>query len=207
MRALEWQRRLEKQRLQYGKAVLSIPELCNLSGDANILSVRVQLGRLVRAGIIERCANGRYGLPGAASPELLLPSIDPAAYMTGLYALFRHDLVNQVPTEIACFTNRRHNRSRIRRTSVATFRFVCVASSVYLPPEDGVLAAAEQALCDWVLMLRHRGADPQGQASFRGLEKLDLVKLHHHLPRYPQAVRSAVLRLLGSGLDHARSVA
>jgi hypothetical protein len=45
-------------------------------------------------------------------------SLDTSAYITGMAARYRHQMVTQVPGEIRCFTKRRHNRSRVRNTSL-----------------------------------------------------------------------------------------
>ena len=196
MRAIEWQRCLESQRELYGKTILSLPELCHLSGTHNLLSMKVQVSRLVKAGVLQRCAIGKYALPGAADPETLLPYLDSGAYMTGLYALSRHNMITQVPTEITCFTNRRHNLSRVRQTAVGVFRFICASPRIYSRPQEGVLASPEQAICDWVLSLRHQGLVPSGQVTLRLSGKLKLNQLKKHLQRYPATVRQDVLGLL-----------
>ena len=196
MRAIEWHRCLESQRELYGKTVLSITELCHLSGTHNLLSMKVQAGRLVKAGVLQRCAIGKYSLPGAADPESLLPYLDSCAYMTGLYALSRHNMITQIPTQITCFTNRRHNLARIRPTAVGVFRFICVSPRFYARPQEKLLASPDQAICDWVLALRHRGLLPAGQVTLRLAGKLKPDQLRKHIQRYPATVRQTVLELL-----------
>jgi hypothetical protein len=199
MRAIQWQRCLQEQRERYGKMVFSVAELCNLSGSKP-RTVNVQLSRLLKAGVVERCANGKYAMPGAADAESLVSHLDSGAYITGLYAMMRHNLVTQAVTEIMCFTNRRHNLSRMRRTTVGTFRFVCVSPRIYAPPEGGTLASAEQAICDWVLMLKRAGLDAKGQATLRVEGKVDRKKLEEEvLGRYPKTVRDEVMELLERG--------
>lgn len=195
MRSVQWLRTLQAQRDLHGKTVFSVPELCNLSGSSPG-SINVELSRLLKAGVIERCAPGQYALPGASTPEALLPQLDTGAYITGLYALFRHNLVTQVPSEITCFTNRRHNRSSVRKTPHGIFRFVSVSPRFYMPPDEGVLAGPEQALCDWYLTLRRAGLTPTSQATLRLPGKIDPAKLANVLPRYPNTVRQMLRNLL-----------
>ena len=89
---------------------------------------------------------------------------------------------------ITCFTSRRHNRSRVRTTPVGRFEFVCVSRSVYAPPIRGVVAGPEQALCDFVHVMRHRGIDPGSQYTFRNLAGLGRRVLTRLLRRYPASV-------------------
>ncbi len=110
MKVFEWQQFLQDQRERYSKVLFTATELANADGGS-AESVRVALQRLVTRGVIQRYTDGRYGLPGAVTIEDLVPSLDRAAYVTGMYALYRHHLVTQRPSEIRCFTNRRHNRS------------------------------------------------------------------------------------------------
>ena len=43
--------------------------------------------------MIARYATGVYGLSGRATPEQLVPVLDDGAYITGAYALYRHNLI------------------------------------------------------------------------------------------------------------------
>ena len=144
MKAVEWGRFLTEQRARYGKGVFSVTELANVA-DASPTVINVQLGRLVRQGVIRRWAPGRYGLPEGVTAEELACAIDGDAYVTGGYALARHGLITQQPREIECFTSRRHNRSRRRSTPLGTLVFICVSPRIHARPADGSLAPPEQA--------------------------------------------------------------
>jgi hypothetical protein len=185
--AWEWQRFLQRQRDEHRKVVFMATELANASGQG-LASIMVSLQRLIERGVIERYANGRYGLPGAATAMDLVPSLDPGAYVTGLYALHRHNLVTQVPVEIPCFTNRRHNRSRVRDTSLGRIVFMSVTGSIYLHPGPSALAGPVQALCDFVYLCCRRGLSAASQATFRNLEMMDRGEVKRALERYPATV-------------------
>jgi hypothetical protein len=188
MKALEWKQYLETEQRSNGKTVFSCAELANVA-DAPFRSVRVSLNRLQKQGVLVRYAYGRYGLPAAVTPEMLLPALDSGAYITGAYALFRHNLITQIPREVCCFTNRRHNLSRIRETPLGRFMFACVRSPIYSAPADGVIAPAEQALCDYVYMAGHRGLAPMSQVTFSNLERIRVAALADLMDRYPATVQ------------------
>ena len=195
MKARKWQQYLETERRLHGKTVFTVTELANASGSRPHV-LNVELARLCRQGIIVRYARGRYGLPETVTPETLLPQLDTHAYITGAFALHRHNLITQMPIEITCFTNRRHNRSRVRTTPVGRFTFVCVQSPVYAAPVDGVLAGPEQAVCDYVFLMRRRGISPASQVTFRGLHGLDLKALQELTSRYPKTIRQPLAEIL-----------
>ncbi len=195
MRAIDWQNFLHDQRDRHGKVVFTTTELANVS-SLGPPSLRTALQRLVRRGIIQRYAKGRYGLPGAVTPEALVTSLDPAAYVTGVYALYLHQTVTQAPSEISCFTNRRHNRSRERATALGRIVFVCVTGPVYRYPRNGAAASPEQAMCDFVHLCRRRGVIPRHVVTFRNIDRLSMGGLQEHLPRYPATVGREVEKLL-----------
>ena len=199
MRAIEWQQFFQEQRDKHGKAVFTITELANVS-SLDPRSLKAALQRLVEYGVIQRYTKGRYGLSGAASIEDLIPSLDPAGYVTGMYALYRHQLIAQAPVEISCFTNRRHNRSRVRATPFGRIVFVCVAASIYRYPEEDVIASPEQSLCDFVYLCRRHGIVPSDIASFRNMDRLNTDQLQTYLKRYPASVDREIERLLESQL-------
>jgi hypothetical protein len=126
----------------------------------------------------------------------LLPNLDSHAYLTGAFALHRHNLITQMPVEITCFTNRRHNRSRVRTTPVGRFTFVCVQPPVNAPPKEGVVAGPEQAVCDYIFLMRRRGVAPSSQVTFRGLQGLDAKVVQELAARYPKSVRQALTEIL-----------
>lgn len=194
MKASEWQRYLESQRRLHGKTIFTVTELANVSGSSPH-ALNVELERLCKRQLLIRYARGKYGLPEAGTPEELLPYLDFGAYVTGAYALHRHNLTTQVPTEIVCFTNRRHGRSRVRLTAAGKFVFTCVRPPLYAPPADGVLAAPEQALCDWVLTMLRRGLDPASQLTLRGLDRLDISALTQIAARYPATTAREVRKI------------
>lgn len=187
MTSNQWKACLHDQQRLHGKAVFTVTELANISARSpHVLSVQLQ--RLCAQHVIERYAQGRYGLPDAVTPELLVEHLDPGAYITGAYALHRHNLITQVPVEITCFTNRRHNRSRIRSTPLGRFAFICVGTPVYSPPDQTPLASPEQSLCDLVFLMRRKGLDPRSQFTFRGLDRPDAQALADIATRYPATV-------------------
>lgn len=195
MKALDWQKFLQQQREQHCKVIFTPSEFANID-QANPGSLNAALRRLVKQGVLVRYAAGRYGLPGAAMPEDLVPALDAAAYITGMYALYRRQIVAQAPTEITCFTNRRHNKSRVRETALGRVVFMCVEPPVYFPPKDGAIASAEQALCDFVHICRKRGVHAGNMVSFKNKEQLDRNAVDAHLVRYPIAAQREVASLL-----------
>jgi hypothetical protein len=189
MRAVEWVRFLSDQKTRHGKGVFSVTELANVA-DVSPAVMNVQLGRLVRRGVIRRWVPGRYGLPDGVKPEELARAIDSAAYVTGSYALARHGLITQQPREIECFTTRRHNRSRRRSTPLGVLVFMCVNSRIYECPPHGTMAPPEQALCDLVYVLRRRALDPRSLYTFRGLEQFTIPPDVRE--RYPRSVQRVI---------------
>ena len=187
MSAVKWIKFLQEQREQYGKVVFTVTELANAGGSKGT-SIKVVLQRLVAQGIIERYSDGRYGQPGAATIEDLIPALDSNAYITGMYALYRHQIITQVPSEIRCFSNRRHNRSRIRRTTLGKVVFVCVIGSVYSYPGSSLITNPEQALCDFVYDCRRRRLRAVDLVSFRNLDRINISRLKKELQRYPATV-------------------
>lgn len=195
MKAIDWQKTLQEQRDKYGKVVFTVTELSNVSSlDTN--SLKVALSRLVERGIIQNYTKGRYGLAGAVRIEDLVPSIDPASYVTGMYALYQHQLITQAPTEISCFTNHRHNRSRVRVTPLGRIVFVCITGSAYSYPRENVIVSPEQAVSDFVYLCRKRGVSPSDIVTFRNLHRLDLDLLQARLKKYPATVKRETERLL-----------
>jgi hypothetical protein len=102
-----------------------------------------------------------------------------------------------VPVEITCFTNRRHNRSRVRKSPWGKFVFVCVNQRIYSPPEQGIVASREQAFCDFLFIACHRGVAPESQVTFRGLETLDASLLKDLVKSYPRSVAKKALQIAG----------
>jgi uncharacterized protein YcsI (UPF0317 family) len=113
-----------------------------------------------------------------------------------MYALYRHQLITQVPTEVSCFTNHRHNRSRIRVTPLGRIVFVCVTGLVYSYPQKNIIVSPEQAVCDFVHLCRKRGISPSDIVTFRNLNHLDSGLLQGRLKKYPSTVKCDVKRLL-----------
>ena len=194
MKAIDWQKTLQEQRDKYGKVVFTVTELSNIS-SLDTKSLMVSLSRLVNRGIIERYTMGRYGLAGAVMVEDLVSSIDSAAYITGMYALYRHQLITQVPAEISCFTNHRHNRSRVRVTTLGRIVFVCVTGSTYSYPQENAIVSPEQAISDFVYLCRKRGVYPSDIVTFRNLRRLNLDQLQKYLKKYPATVKHEVKKL------------
>ena len=196
MKARDWHRFLEEQRRQHGKVLFAVTELAHIANTSRA-ALNVELARLRRQGILVRYAHGRYGLPDAVTPELLLPVMDAHAYITGSYALYVHNLITQAPTCITCFTDRRSPRAQARNTPLGRFVFVCVRSRVYVPPSIGVLASPEQALYDFVYLLRRQGLAIQGQVTFRNLKKLKRVECLRIGAHYPATIQTEVRALTG----------
>lgn len=195
MKAREWQRFLETQRREHGKVLFTVTELGNVAGVSRN-ALNVELSRLRRQGIVTNYAHGVYGMPDGVTPGILLPAMDSHAYMTGSYALYVHNLITQAPARITCFTDRYSPRARERNTPVGRFRFVCVRSGVYAPPQDSVVASPAQALCDFVFLMRREGVAPESVVTFRNLAALVTPGWDAPLDRYPATVQRHVKRLL-----------
>ena len=194
MKTLEWIKFLETQRTRHGKVLFRVAELANAAGRSHH-ALNVELARLVKNGVIARYATGVYGLPGAATAEHLVATLDADAYITGMFALCRHNLVTQAPAEITCFTNRRHNRSRQRRTPLGRLVFVCVSRRIYAKPVSGVLAPPEQAFCDFAHTAKRQGLNPASLVTFRGLNRLKPKLLNRLAERYPASVGETIRQL------------
>ena len=197
MKAVAWMRYLQEQREKHGKVVFTVTELANVAAQ-EWPSLKIALQRHVEQGIIQRYTDGRYGLPGAVSVEDLVPSLDSAAYITGFHALHRHNLITQVPRIVRAFTSRRHNRSRERVTTVGRIVFVCVSSVVYSFPDEGILASPEQALFDYVYVLRRKSLHAASLVTFRNLDRLQRSVMTELAPRYPATVQKQVREILGT---------
>ena len=197
MRALQWHEYLEQAWRRDHKTVFSVTELANIAG-VGPHSLNVQLGRLVAQGVIVRYASGKYGLPGRVRPEDLAGALDSGAYITGLHTLYHHNLVMQHPATITCFTNRRHNRSRIRRTPIGTFSFVCVSGRIYDHPADGSIAPVEQAFCDWLYLCSRKNVSPESLVTFGDLSVFKEELLGDLQTRYPKTVAREAARILAT---------
>ncbi|MHB9068814.1 MAG: type IV toxin-antitoxin system AbiEi family antitoxin domain-containing protein [Sedimentisphaerales bacterium] len=194
MKTIDWQKILHQQRDIYGKVVFTITELSNISSQ-DTKSLKVSLSRLVKSGVIQRYTKGRYGIADSVRIENLVSSIDPSAYVTGMSALYRHQLITQVPTEISCFTNHRHSRSRVRGTALGKIVFVCVAGSIYSYPQENAIVSPEQAIADFVYLCRKRGVCPSDIVTFRNLNRLDLNMFQKYLKKYPTTVKNEMKKL------------
>ena len=192
MKTTDWQKFLTRQQAEEGKRIFSVAELANVA-DASPAVINVALGRLVRQGVIRRYVPGKYGLPAGVLVEDLVAAIDSDAYVTGAAALAQNGFITQMPRLIECFTRRRHNRSRERKSALGTLVFVCVSPRIHAHPTDGVAGPAE-ALCDlWYTALR-RGLDPRSLYTFRKLDSVTVPKAV--LSRYPRTVRDGVASVL-----------
>ena len=195
MRANAWREFLGEQRERHGKVLFTVTELANAAGTSRA-ALNVELTRLRDQGIIVRYAHGLYGLPGAASAEVLVPAIDSHAYITGHYALYGRQLVAQAPAAITCFTDRWSPAARERITPVGRLTFVCVRSKVYFPVSEGAMATTAQALCDYVYLARRHGTAPEALVTFRNLARVRGGDFPQILARYPMSVQKHVERLL-----------
>jgi hypothetical protein len=196
MKALDWQNFFAEQRNSHGKVVFSVAELAN-AARTTLHALNTELGRLLQRGLIARYAHGQYGPIQGVAPEDLVSQIDPGAYITGFSALFRHHLVAQVPTEVTCFTDRRHHRKTNRMTPAGQLRFIRVSARIYAKPKEGVLASGEQALCDFAWLSLRDGIEPQSLVTFRNPDSLSHRRLKQSLRRYPGKVQEAVGRVSG----------
>jgi hypothetical protein len=191
MKALAWQNFFGEQRALHGKVVFSVAELAN-AAQTSPHALNTELGRLVRRGLVARYAHGQYGPSQGVAPEDLVSQIDPGAYVTGFSALFHYHLVTQAPTEVTCFSNRRHNRKADRPTPAGRLRFVRAPASIYAKPSERVRASAEQALCDFVWLSLREGLEPRSLVTFRNLGSLSPRRLKKILRRYPVKVQEVV---------------
>jgi predicted transcriptional regulator of viral defense system len=194
MKTLAWQQYLAEQRERHGKVLFSAAELANVA-QTSLHNLNTELGRLVKRGLVTRYAQGLYGPPQGVDVQTAVVAIDPGAYVTGFYALFFHGLVTQLPIEITCFTNRRHNRRENRVTPAGRLRFICVPTAIYCKVAD--VASPEQALCDFSWLMLREGLHSQSLVTFQNLRRLKPKKLQRLLERYPEAVRQEVAMIIG----------
>jgi len=197
MKTLTWQRYFDEQRRVHGKTLFTATELANVAG-ASLHALNVVAARLRKQGVLVRYARGLYGPPESVTPEQLARSVDSHAYLTSSWALFSYGLITQAPVLFTCFTDRRHNRARERDTPLGKLLFVCVRKPVYHPPERGVVAGPEQALFDYVYLMRRHGADPLSTATFRRVGTLRRSVMARIGRRYPDRVRRNVSQILHS---------
>ena len=195
MKTWEWQKYMDEQRRIYGKKIFSVAEMANIARMSPD-SLNVELARLTKRGVLLRYARGIYGLPEGLTASELLDSMDSHAYITSVSALFHHGMITQSPSSFVCFTDRRHNRSRERKTPVGRFIFVTVKKNIYSPPADKKIAPPEQSLCDFVYLMRRKGLDPQSIVTFRNLNRLRKSLLKRTLRRYPGTVQKHVSSIL-----------
>lgn len=203
MKTMEWRKYLEEQARQHKKFLFSITELANISGTSR-RAVNVELSRLRRYGLIERYGRGYYGLPAQVTLEILLPFLDHDAYITGNASLFHHGLITQLPAVATCFTSRRHSRSEFS-TPTGRFAFVCVKAPVYRRPDNGIMVGPEQALCDYVYLMRRRGVAPESQVTFCNLRRLRIEILKTLDSNYPRTVMKQINHLL-EPLNNSRNI-
>lgn len=189
MKALAWVRYLNEQRDRYGKTLFTVTEMANVAGASSTV-MNVELGRLVKQGVVRRWATGLYGLPTGVTPASLATAIDSTAYVTAAWVLAQCGYITQQPREIDCFTRRRHNRSRRRASPLGKFVFVTVSARVYEAPAEGGAAPPEQAFCDLFYVMRRRGLSPQTLYTFRKLDQLSVEE--GLLARYPKTVQRAI---------------
>jgi len=198
MKMLAWVRYLEDQERKHGKTLFRVSELANVAGRVPH-ALNVELGRLMAKGVVARYATGVYGLPDRSTPGQLVRVLDDGAYITGAYALYRHNLITQAPVEITCFTNRRHSQSRVRQTPFGRVVFVRVAPRIYRRPADGALAPPGQALVDFVHLAIRQGIDPCSAVTFRGVAGLPRRSLLSIARRYPPRVATVMASILKHG--------
>jgi hypothetical protein len=206
MKMRDWEQKLAQLRDGYGKQFFRVSELANLATN-NPEFIGGELARLLKAGVLVRYATGVYGLPGAGDIPQLAKTIDSSAYVTGADALYHHGLITQAAVGKTCFTNRRHNRSRVRRTPLGTFAFICTSPPVYSRPKESGYATPAQALHDFVFISRLRGADPEAVATFRNLGGVDKADMENVGQRYPETVRLQARSVWASASTASRATA
>ena len=192
MQVLQWQQYLEGQ-LTRGKKLFTVAELANIANTSHHI-LNVELERLTKRRVLTRYARGIYGVPDGVTPADLVRYLDAHAYLTSTYALFQSGTITQVPTTLTCFTDRRHNRSRERRTPLGRFVFVTVKKPIYAPPGDNLVAPGKQALYDFVYLMHRRGVNPRNVVTFRNLDKLQQQSEDCFI-HYPASVRKDVAGL------------
>ena len=195
MKTLAWQQFFTEQQEQHGKVLFSVAELANVA-QTSLHALNTEMGRLMQRGLVARYAQGFYGRPQVVPIQTVVAAVDPGAYITGFYALFLNHNVTQVPAEITCFTNRRHNRRDDRVTAAGRLRMICVPASIYKKPAGAT--SAEQALCDFFWLTLRNGLDPRSLVTFRNLDRLNPKKLGVHLKNYPENVKQAI-----AGITHS----
>ncbi|MEI8374037.1 MAG: hypothetical protein WCJ35_14520 [Planctomycetota bacterium] len=197
MKANAWRKFFEEQRDRHGKVLFTVTELANVAGTSRA-ALNVELTRLRNQEMLAKYAHGLYGLPGAVSPQVLVPAMDSHAYITGHYALYGHQLVTQAPVTITCFTDRQNHRTRDRVTPAGHLVFVGVRSKVYFPVSEGAIAPPAQSLCDYVYLSRRQATSPEALVTFRNLARLRDADFPRILARYPVSVQEHVKRLCES---------
>jgi hypothetical protein len=195
MKYFQWQQYLTEQSQVHDKSIYSIAELANVAKTTG-QALNVEIQRLGKKGLIVQYAHGIYGLKDLVTPESLVPCLDKTAYITSASALFHHGFITQVPMTFTCFTNRRKNRSRNRLTPLGRFEFVCVKKPIYSPPLKGIIAEPEQALFDFVYLMRRSAVDPETIVSFRKLDEFRPSRLAKIARRYPSTVRKQIAHIL-----------
>jgi hypothetical protein len=195
MKYFQGQQYLTEQSRVHEKNIYTIAELANVA-KATGQALNVEIQRLGKKGLIVQYAHGIYGLKDKVSPESLVPYLDKTAYITSASALYHHGFITQVPMTFTCFTNRRINRSRLRLTPLGRFVFVCVKKPVYSLPFKGIIAEPEQALFDFVYLMRRSAVDPETIVSFRKLDEFRPSRLAKIARRYPTTVRKQIAHIL-----------
>ncbi|MBN2187969.1 MAG: type IV toxin-antitoxin system AbiEi family antitoxin domain-containing protein [Chitinispirillaceae bacterium] len=193
MTGIQWVKLLEKQYREYNKPVYTVTELASLSGSARH-SLLVQLSRLVKRGVLVRYKHGLYGI-AQYPPEQVIAYLDPSAYCTGHYALYKQGFVTQIPSTVTCFTKKHHCRNRIFSAGPDRYEFFKPASRIYSHPGSG-MAPPEQAFCDYVYFCRNRGFKASSVSTFRKLSSLDKQKVEKLLAHYPKTVLKEASQLL-----------
>ncbi len=187
MKMLQWLRLFEEA----GQRLLSVAELAKGAGETPHRT-NAELGRLVKRGLIARYARGHYGRSGGVSLEELATAIDPGAYITGLYALFRRGMVAEAPKEATCFTKRRQRVRTNRVTPAGRLRFVRVPAQIYCRPKGEALAPAAQALCELAWLTVREGGEVRPLVPFEELRRVGPATYGRTVRRYSARVRKAV---------------
>ena len=195
VRANAWRKYLEEQRDRHGKVLFTVTELANVA-CASPAALNVELARLRRQEIIVRYAHGLYGMPGAVSPQVLVPAIDSHAYITGHYALYGYQMVTQMPVTITCFTDRRSPRAQQRVTPVGRLVFVCVRATCTCRCPKGQLRLRHKRFATMSIfrVATEPSRRPWSRSEIsRGFDAADLASDSREVPSERAEARTAII--------------
>jgi hypothetical protein len=174
--------------------LFSLRELRALSG-LDSLSLKVQIGRLLEKGYLQRPACAIYAL-GNVNVELatLARKMDPSCYISGRTVLRDAGVLSQTPSAMWLASR---ERAGTIETTVGALRFSKLHPALFFgeDPENPTRFLPEKALLD-LIHVTTRSRDygglakvPAGNWDFRNLNR-DL--LEEFAEKFPQAVRNTL---------------